>query len=225
MRKLFFAFLMIGMTIVSCTTDPYGTPPEITDPTDENACADGVISFQHEILPLVTSSCAKSGCHDPIRHKEGLILNSYTGIMEIVRAGKSNKSKLFTSLSDFGEDLMPPPPDKLTSDQIDIIGRWIDQGAKETMCNTGCDPTSFTFEKAIFPLMKTYCIGCHNDNLASGDINLKDYAAIKDIVEKGRLLGTARHDTGFSPMPPGQKLSDCNITQIEKWINDGAKNN
>ena len=223
MRMLSLSLLFIGMILTSCTTDPYGTPPVI-DPMDENACAEGVISFQYEILPLVTSSCAKSGCHDPIRHKEGLILNSYSGIMKIVKPGKSNKSKLFKSLKDYGEDLMPPPPDKLTAEQIDLIGSWIDQGAKETMCTTGCDPNSFTFSKDIFPMMKTSCIGCHNDQLESGGINLKNYNNIRDVVDKGRLLGTAKHDTGFSPMPPGQMLSDCNIKQLEKWIAAGAKN-
>ncbi len=225
MRKIIFALLSIGLLVVSCTTDPYGTAPVITDPTDVNACAEGVISFQYEILPLVTSSCAKSRCHDPIRHKEGLILNSYDGIMRIVRPGKSNKSKLYTTLTGFGENLMPPYPNKLSNDQIDLIGRWIDQGAKETMCNIGCDPKSFTFSKDIFPLIKNSCTGCHNDQLASGGINLKDYTEIKKVVDAGRLLGTARQDDGYSPMPPGQKLSDCNIIQIRKWIEAGAVNN
>ena len=219
-----FIFLIMAVFLVGCTTDPYGTPFDV-DPTDTNSCADGVISFQYEILPLITSGCAKSGCHDPITKEEDLVLNSYAGIMEIVKAGDAKKSGLFKYLKAFGDDLMPPLPDKLTNEQIDLIGDWIDQGAKETQCTTGCDPESFTFEKAIFPMMTTYCIGCHNDNLSSGDINLKDYPAIKDIVDKGRLLGTARHDTGFSPMPPGQKMSDCNISQLRKWIEDGAKNN
>jgi hypothetical protein len=45
-------------------------------------------------------------------------------------------------------------------------------------------------------------------------------------VDDGSLIGSINHDNGFSPMPKGSsKLNLCNITVIQKWIDDGAPNN
>jgi hypothetical protein len=37
-----------------------------------------------------------------------------------------------------------------------------------------------------------------------------------------RMLGALRGTAGFSAMPQGgTKLSDCDISKVEKWINSG----
>ncbi|MFA9212421.1 MAG: hypothetical protein ACEQSR_01055 [Candidatus Methylacidiphilales bacterium] len=62
------------------------------------------VSFNTQILPLITASCAQSGCHDAITREEGLILNSYAGIMSM---GTNNLIKFITTTSN---KRMPPPP-------------------------------------------------------------------------------------------------------------------
>ncbi|HAN38476.1 MAG TPA: hypothetical protein DCQ29_06195 [Chitinophagaceae bacterium] len=123
--------------------------------------------------------------------------------------------------------LTPNPP--LTAAQIDIIRRWINEGAKNTTnCGTACDTTSFTFSGAVNTILTNNCIGCHNAATAptSGGVNLSTYAGVRVVALNGKLLGSIEHRSGFSPMPKGgNKLSDCNIIQIRKWINAGALNN
>jgi hypothetical protein len=91
-----------------------------------------------------------------------------------------------------------------------------------------CDTSNVTYAGSISPILLQYCTMCHGSNFATsgGGVNLNDYANVKTYVDNGKFIGTIKHDTGFSPMPKGGgKISDCNITIIEKWINSGSPNN
>jgi hypothetical protein len=67
---------------------------------------------------------------------------------------------------------------------------------------------------------------CHNAASNFGNIKLETYEQVVQRVEDGRLLGAIRHESGFSPMPQGNpKLSDCQIAQIEAWIDEGYPQN
>jgi mono/diheme cytochrome c family protein len=73
--------------------------------------------------------------------------------------------------------------------------------------------------------MNTYCKGCHNPASLGGGIDLSTYAGVKTAA-LGRLMGTLNQAAGYSAMPKGgSKLSDCQIRQIEKWIQAGTLNN
>jgi hypothetical protein len=46
------------------------------------------------------------------------------------------------------------------------------------------------------------------------------------LAFNGKLMGVISHAVGFKPMPNGgNKLPDCKIIQIRKWIEVGAPNN
>jgi cytochrome c553 len=179
-------------------------------------------------MPLLNSGCAMSGCHDAITHKEGINLTTYSNIMSTggVRPGNPGNSKLYTSLNKSGGDRMPQPPAAaFTQAQKDIIYKWISQGAKNNACND-CDTTAFTYSGAVAPLMNTYCKGCHNPASLGGGIDVSTYASVKSIALNGKLQGSITHTAGFKAMPQGSsKLSDCKITQVQKWIAAGAANN
>lgn len=90
----------------------------------------------------------------------------------------------------------------------------------------GCDTTNVTFTAVIWPIIQSNCTGCHSGSAASGNVSLENYNDVAVYVENKRLMGTIRHETGYSPMPKGgNKLSDCNITQLEVWINNGYPDN
>ena len=227
----FYALLLLGFGFFSCTTTPLLPDGAFVDNSGggnvDNVCPQGVISFQYEILPMLVSNCAFSGCHDAITAEDGIVLDSYNNILKEVTPGKPNDSELYESITDNGDDIMPPPPyPPLSNQQIALIRDWINQGAQNTTCGTPCDPNESSFAAAILPINQQYCVGCHNDNLASGNINLKDYDHILPYVLDGSYLGSIEHAAGYSVMPPsGGKLSDCVITQIKKWIDEGAQNN
>ncbi len=91
-----------------------------------------------------------------------------------------------------------------------------------------CDDTIVTFSKTVTPILQT-CLSCHSNSKASnegGGIKLENYADIKTYVINGKLMGAVNHATGYIPMPNGGgKLPDCEISQLQKWIDNGKLNN
>lgn len=202
----------------SDTTDTMGTYP-----VDTSLC------FERDILPIFISNCAKSGCHDAASHEEGYVLTSYATITSRkFYPGQPGKTEIYKKITDNGKDMMPPPPEApLTARQIDLIKDWISRGAPNTTgCAQNCDTTRYTFSGAIRPMLDKYCKGCHNNATASGGYSYETYAGVKAAVDVGRLLGSVRHTAGYKAMPQGgNKLSDCEIRQIEQWVEAGANNN
>jgi cytochrome c553 len=89
-----------------------------------------------------------------------------------------------------------------------------------------CGITVFTYAGAVAPLMTTSCTRCHNATTSRAGVNLTTYDGVKTVALNGRLLGSIRKETGYKPMPPGNtKLPDCQIRQIQKWVQAGAPNN
>ncbi len=210
-----------------------GLPPGV-NPTDpptggDQTCSPDTVYFQNKVLPLIISSCAKSDCHDAISQQDGIQLTSYQTIMNSgeVTPGNPNNSDLYEVLNETNPDkIMPRPPSSpLTAAEKDLIYRWIMQGAKNNACND-CDTLSFTYAAAVAPLINNNCKGCHNPSFLSAGLDLTNYNTVKSIALDGRFMGTVTHATGYQPMPRGAaKMSDCKITQIRKWIEDGSQNN
>jgi mono/diheme cytochrome c family protein len=195
-------------------------------PTQTGNCSADTVYFATEILPLINSSCATTGCHDAITHKEGIILNSYANIRAYVSPFKAGSSKLYKECVKSGGERMPPPPmPALTQAQLSKMIVWINQGALNNACSSGCDTAVFTYAAAVAPLMNTYCKGCHNPASLGGGVDLSTYAGVKSSAA-GKLLGSIKHSAGISAMPKGSnKLSDCQVIQVEKWIQAGTPNN
>lgn len=193
-------------------------------------CDPSKIYFQQQVLPILVSNCALSGCHDDASHQDGVILTSYAKVIATaeVRPGNPGGSELYEVIVDTDpDDRMPrPPQNPLTAQQIQIIYQWIQQGAQNLVCANMCDSSVFTFSGAIQPIIQNKCQGCHSGANAQGGIDLSNYNSIKVKVNDGRLWGAINHQAGYSAMPKnGTKLSDCEITQFQKWIAAGSPNN
>ncbi|MBN8652934.1 MAG: cytochrome c [Cytophagales bacterium] len=233
--KLVYGFrISIGLLVLilvllnGCVHDPFIDPTTLNEgePNTPGCVTDGNVCFESSVLPIFISSCARSKCHDATSHKEGYTLNNYNNIVRKgISPGNASKSKLYKVLFESGEDRMPPDA-PLTQAQKDSIAAWINQGAKNTVnCNCACNPDQFTFALTVKPIINNQCVGCHKPGSLGGNINLADYTSIKAQVTNGKLVGSITHATGFSPMPQGTKLSECEINQIKSWINAGALNN
>ncbi|MCB9080704.1 MAG: hypothetical protein H6555_03225 [Lewinellaceae bacterium] len=210
-------------------TDPNNPPIVVVDTT---SCPPGVISFTQEILPLLTSNCGFSPCHDSKSAEEGVILVSYETIRKHVSAGNPSGSKLYRSLrgvsGNGGEDLMPPRGyQQLTAAQIKLLYDWIAAGAKNTSCtNLDCQAANPTYSGHIALILQGQCVGCHNASNRQGNIDLSSYTQVKTYGANGRLLGSIKHSPGYVAMPQGTaKMDDCRIGLIEKWIAAGMPNN
>ena len=188
------------------------------------------IYFQQQVLPILVSNCAMSGCHDDATHKEGVVLTSYQKVMATteVRPGNPGNSKLYKVIvdPDPGDRMPEPPQNPLTQQQIQVIYAWIQQGAQNLVCENMCDSSLFTFSGAIQPLIQSKCQGCHSGVNAQGGIDISTYQLLKAKVIDGKLWGSINQLPGYSPMPKnGAKLSDCEIKQFQKWIAAGSLNN
>ena len=192
-----------------------------------NTCSPDTVYFVNDIMPLISSNCTMSGCHDAITHAEGVNLTTYANIVRYVSPGNASGSKLYKEVIKTGSNRMPPPPmPAFTTAQKTMLQKWINQGAKNNACAGRCDTATFTYSGAIKPLMDAKCAGCHNPGNLGGGIDVSTYAAVKVIALNGKLYGSIAHQSGFSPMPKnGAKLSDCEITQVQKWITAGSLNN
>jgi len=234
MRKISFSQLfLITLTIIvlaigSCANyqirdDVFVEETTATDQESQSNCDPDTVYFQNTILPLVVSSCATTGCHDKNSHRDGIILTDYSSIIRTgeIKPGDPGDSEFFESLTDNGDDLMPPRPmDPLTAEQIQKIEKWILQGAKNNECTEGCDTSNASFAKVIWPMMEQYCIGCHNASFPGGGIVIGGFDDMVALAENGSLMGSVNWDPGYSKMPTSKPLSECNIDLLQKWIDE-----
>jgi len=236
LKTLISTFLIVALLAAfSCKhdPDPVGVLPP-ADTTGNNTgtqCSPDTVYFVQQVLPIFQSSCAMSGCHDAGSANEGIILDSYANIINTGGINVSNPtdSKIYEAMVENDpEDRMPPPPAApMTSEQLSLISKWIVQGAKNNSCiASGCDTTNVKYSSHIKPLIQNSCQGCHSGASPSGGIDLATYSGVKAIADNGKFVGSISHITGYSPMPKnGNKLTDCQISMVNIWINLGAMDN
>ncbi len=208
----------------------FSPPPDTTHPCDPDT-----IYFEMDVLPILLSSCAMSGCHDATA-QEDVRLDSYAAVMasDVIRPFDPGDSELWEKINETDpDDIMPPPPSApLNANQKAIIQKWINQGAQNLFCDEMCDTVNVTYSGTIWPeIIQNYCFGCHNGANASGGIHLENHSQVAAAAnipagQPGSLWGAINHAAGNSAMPKNQpKLSDCKIKQVKAWIDDGTPNN
>ena len=203
-----------------------------------------LVCFDSTILPIFTTNCAKSGCHNAASSQKGYVFDSYANIIrKDIKPGNADDSKVYKMIMEDDDDkVMPPPPNnRLTAAQKALIKRWIDEGAKNTACGTGsgggtggggtgggstCNLTNITYSGTVKPVIDAKCVSCHSGTNPAGGLNYTTHAGLAAVATNGRLVGAINHAAGFEPMPRNAaKLDDCTIQQITKWVNEGAPNN
>lgn len=89
-----------------------------------------------------------------------------------------------------------------------------------------CDTSNVTYSNTVWPIINGNCTSCHSGGFPSGNVSLSNYNEIATAANNGSLLGAIRHENGWSPMPQGGgKLPECDIAQIETWVNAGTPDN
>ncbi len=223
-----FLLLVFFAQFFACTHEPTSPNGNTNPSTISSNCNPDSVYFVNDVMPIIASNCAMSGCHDAVTRADGVDLTSYAKIMQYVRAGSASRSELYEVIVETDpDDRMPPPPrSPLTATQIAKIQKWINQGAKNNSCIGSCDTTQFTYAAVIKPIMDNKCAGCHKAGNLGGNVDVSNYNGTKVVALNGKLLGSISHQTGFSPMPKNSaKLSDCEITQVRRWIAAGSLNN
>ena len=114
MKKYLLTFSVVAITAISCT---HNDKNEITPPAD--ICSTTPASFAADVLPIIQTNCAKSGCHANGSGAGGVVLETYEQIS--AKAARINQRALV-------EKTMPPSG-PLSATQISIIKCWIENGA------------------------------------------------------------------------------------------------
>ncbi len=236
--------LLTTLQFSACRHDPFiieddDIPIDTTgNPVDTmmsgTPCDPETVYFTLDVLPILQSNCAFSACHDAASAQDGVDLSSYEGVIqseEVVVPFNIAESKLYRVLTEDDPDKqMPPPPaTPLSTEQINLIAKWILQGAEDLECDPElgeCSTIAISYSQDVRPILQNSCVGCHSGNPPAGNIDLSSHAGVAELALNGRLVGAISHAPAYEPMPQGgNQLASCSIDQITAWVNDGAPNN
>jgi hypothetical protein len=223
-----FTIGVVFIVTISCQHDPIVQSPVDTG----TVCDPSKIYFENDVLPIITSNCAYSGCHNAASAKEGIILDNYNNVIKTgkIKSGNASGSKFYQVMVDKDpKDIMPPPPaNAISTPQLKIIADWINQGAKNEICvgnQNNCIVTNMSYVNNIKPILSS-CTSCHKKGNASGGVLLDTYQGVKTSLSGGKLLGSISWASGFNAMPPGgSKMGECNIKKVKSWIDAGSLEN
>ena len=91
------------------------------------------VDFQRDVQPIFRQQCY--GCHGPSQQMNGFRLDRRRdamrgGTIAVIGPGNSDGSRLYLRLTgnQFGQQM--PPTGALRAEQVDVIRRWIEQGAE-----------------------------------------------------------------------------------------------
>ncbi len=172
------------------------------------------ISFDRDVMPILSQKCYK--CHGPDAAKAaaGLRLDQFSSVVatHAVVVGKPSASKIIQRVSDKDADVRMPPSDSgvkpLTTAQIEILKQWISSGAKYEKHWSFVTPTMPALPKVSNPLW------CKNplDRFVLAKL---DAAGMKPEAEADRetlAMRAAQTLTGLPP-DPGQVIAFVNDKQ------------
>lgn len=177
----------------------------------------GEVNFLEDVAPLIDSKCL--GCHGATNPRAGLRLDTLAGWRRGGRSGpllvpgNAARSLLIARLAaPENQGRMPQRGEPLSREEIQTVGRWINQGAdvgksnptltlsdlifeheKKTMQieipkPKGTETVSFTRDMA--PWMSNLCLNCHNSRNKSGGLSVETFY---DLMKGG--------DTGLVILP------------------------
>jgi hypothetical protein len=97
--------------------------------------ADDVVEFNRDVRPILSENCFYCHGFDEKNRKADLRLDTFAGATAdgAIVPGDSKASEVMSRISaHYPDDIMPPPETEKTlmESQKEIVGRWIDQGAK-----------------------------------------------------------------------------------------------
>jgi len=227
MKRTIFLLCISTYLFTACVHESLYVAVEEENVSVTDDCDPDIIYFVNDVMPIIGSNCAISGCHGGGSAEDGVELSTYANILQYIDPGNAQDSKIYELITETDPDkIMPLPPNEpLTPDQREIIRNWIDQGATNQEC-TACDLTNVTFSQSVWTIIQNSCTGCHSGDTPQGGLSLTNYDQVAQIAQSGLLSGVINHDPGFVAMPfNGQQLSTCKIDIIEEWISQGFPNN
>ena len=139
----FLCRVLVFLCAISCNTD------------SSNALLmadDAAVSFHRQVMPLLRIHCV--GCHKPGKLGGGLDLTTHRGLIKggqsgsSIRPGDAGNSPLVLEVCGNPPE-MPKEGEPLLPQEIDLLRRWVDEGAVED------EPIGFLTRRPSEPLVYT----------------------------------------------------------------------
>ena len=114
------------------------------------------VDFVRDIQPVLERSCA--GCHGPAQQLGQLRLDSRQSLLHggasqgVITPGDAENSPLYRRVAGLGAGARMPMGGELPASEIELIGRWIEQGAtwpEATDSTQGSAPKDCAFTSPV----------------------------------------------------------------------------
>ncbi|MEZ5197024.1 MAG: c-type cytochrome domain-containing protein [Bacteroidales bacterium] len=185
-------------------------------PIDTLLCDSSKVTYTETVLPILNAYCIS--CHSGQVPAGALDFNDYSDVSFVAQSGQ-----LLGSIKHAGGfSPMPKDGNKLSECEIDLIEIWVnDTTFVIPPDTTECDTSFVSYTGTVYPIFEANCISCHAPPTPEAGIDLTNFENVAFIAQNGSLMGAISHQPDFSPMPKdAPPLTECEIIQIQKWIND-----
>ncbi len=215
--------LMGRLKLIRRTLERNGAKlPELPDPAakpagNTPAPAAGGVSFTKQIAPLVVGKCRN--CH--VTGQRGMFsMASYDSLMRgannvtVLSPGKGKESRIVEILES-GD--MPRGGGRLSNEEIGLITKWIDEGAKfdgtdrtaridagvpqpqrtDLTVTKATGNETVKFSRDIAPVIASTCTGCHGGQNPRGNLSMETFA---------QLLRGSQDNVIISPGKPADSI-------------------
>lgn len=205
-----------GKTAASKPAPSKGKPPVKPKPNAKNAPKSDEISFTKQIVPILVGRC--NNCHIT-NTRGGFSMATYASLKKgsaeggtVFSPGKGEGSRLIEVLQS-GD--MPRNGGPLKPEEIALISKWIDNGAKfdgqdENAPIAASVPTtnqpqqpalqvtqasgkeSVQFVRDLAPIVVSTCIDCHGGMQPRGRLNLTTFAGLLRGGDSGQIISPGK---------------------------------
>ena len=172
------------------------------------------VSFESGVAPIIKDKCMR--CHGEDQQSAGLRLDSYAAMGRGGRSGplliprNPQRSLILARLMADGQARMPRGGQKLSDEEISIIGRWIAGGAAfdgedvqavigaSTMEKKPPKPKvkvvmadgseTVSFRDDVAPTLVNVCLRCHGDNNPRGGFRMTTFEQLLSGGDTGNTI-------------------------------------
>ncbi|MDE0123918.1 MAG: DUF1553 domain-containing protein [Bryobacterales bacterium] len=192
-------------------------------------------SFPEDVHPILEANCLP--CHGGDTPQQGLDLRTVPSLLTggssgpAIEIGSSQRSLLVDRIV---AGTMPPGDSRLADSEIDVIRRWIDEGAAPEAAGLGAELVT---DREVLPIFQARCVVCHGKREQRGGLDLRTRAARMAGGDSGPALVPGRPDESLimrrveaGEMPPPdmqyeyavRNPTDVEVETLRKWVAAGA---
>jgi mono/diheme cytochrome c family protein len=203
-----------------------------------DSTAEGKSVTYESIRPVLQAKCFR--CHAAKPRKADLDLTSINGVLKggesgkVVVAGNPKESALYEKVS---TGAMPPgKKERLSQADVEMIRRWIADGAKSGSIESAT-ASAVPTQHDIIPILLRRCTVCHGAYRKEGGLDLTSKAAMLRGGKSGPALVAGKPDESLvlkkvrsGKMPPRERLVEASVKPMDpgeielltRWVAAGA---